>query len=227
MTDKEDSSEKKTKEIKIETKEAVEPKKPIKNKKRKIILSIVLAIMILIFGYFEGSWYYGKERQLDNLADNLTSGVPAKMSKSVVTADGKSITDKKLEPLKRLFNKDNNATAQIKTIIEHESSYSNFQVVRAGRYFGVFPRYRIALKKRNILVETDLNKPIFKIAGKNIAAKKSGDEYYLKKSYPGLYSVDVTDQSGKLNKTRNITVPISGQCNETDVEVTMKHTPSP
>ncbi|WP_125588456.1 zinc ribbon domain-containing protein [Companilactobacillus jidongensis] len=200
--------------------------KIISKRKPYVITALIIVIILLTFGYFSGLSHYTKYRQLDNLSDNVTSGVPSKMASAIVTSNGNAVSKQSLEPLNRLFAKNNRTISQIKTIIEHESSYSNFQIVRSGKYWGLYPKYKVLLNKRNIIIETNINNPIFEIAGKSVSAKKIGNEYYLKKSIPGLYYVRISNKSGSYKKTRAVTVPVSGNCDETEVDVTMRHTPA-
>ncbi|WP_125566760.1 hypothetical protein [Companilactobacillus insicii] len=200
--------------------------KKIIERKYPIILITITTVIIMFTMYMIGVSHYSRERQLDTLASNITSGVPSKMSKVLVTPNKERISEKELEPLQKLQASDEKTNGQIKTIVEHESSYSNFRVIKVGKYWGIYPKYKIELRKRNIVVETNINNPIFKINNKIYKAKRNGTEYYLIKSIPGSYPVKVSNKSGSYNKTRTVVVPVSGTCNETNIDITMRRSPA-
>jgi len=60
--------------------------KPRKRKKHHGLRFLFLLIIIVVAAYFGGSQYYSKSRQVDVLADNLSSGDINKMSFAAVLA---------------------------------------------------------------------------------------------------------------------------------------------
>ncbi|WP_334329440.1 hypothetical protein [Companilactobacillus sp. HBUAS59699] len=241
MTKEKDESDKKTdKETIEEPAKNTTEEKPAANKlehtkeifqiiikKRGLISFVAITLIIVLFiGYLTGVSHFSKDQQLDALSNQITSGKINQMESAVVTPQKHSIAAKELQPLKKLLAKDKTTSGQIKTIIGHESSYSNFQIIQVGTYFGIYPKYKVALEKRNIVVETNAYKPSFKVNGKTSPAKRDSNEYYLVKSFPGSYTVDVKNKSGSYQKTKNVVVPVSGNCDETDINITMRRSPA-
>lgn len=223
---KESSTDKSKETASINDEESKSFLQTIAKYKYRIIFGTVIIIILLFSGYLMGVSHYSKDRQLDVLANDITSGSVNKMSSAVVASDKQPVSKAELQPLKKLLTKDQKTSGQIKTIIEHESSYSNFRVIQVGKYFGLYPKYKIELQKRNIVVETNIRKPIFKVEDKLSSSKKDGSEYYLKKSIPGSYSVNVSNQSGSYKKKQTVIVPVSGNCDEMDIDITMRRSPA-
>ncbi|MFD1417563.1 zinc-ribbon domain-containing protein [Companilactobacillus keshanensis] len=178
-------------------------------KKKSPLVPIILVIIILAAAYFAGSWFYGKGRQTQTLADNMTSGVTSKMASAAVDENGQSISEADLKPLSNLYVKNSSASNQVKESILKDSKSTNFKVTQTGKYLGLFPKYKVAVTTRSIDIETNIDNPSFKIDGSSVSAKNNGSEYTLEKKLPGLYKVSV---SGK--KSKQVTVPIAGEADE-------------
>ncbi|WP_125589098.1 zinc-ribbon domain-containing protein [Companilactobacillus jidongensis] len=192
-----------------------------KKKKNVAVWWIVGIIIVLLGGYLLGNWYYGKNRQIQNLQDEVTSGKTGEMKLALIDEDGNTLSTKKIGALKRLYVKDNSAIQKVRDQINSSHSDGNFVVKETGKQLGIFKKYKIQVRSQELSIETNIDNPTFTVDDKNVAARSEGDEYKLSEMTPGLYDVTVKSRNkSDQAKSKQVTISIS----DDDSEITMNVT---
>lgn len=186
---------------------ASKPRK--KGKVFKSFMTIIVLGLIVFLAYFSGSWYFGKDRQLQTLTDNLTSGLTPKMVQAAVNTDGSKLSETELKPLANLYIKNSDSINEIKHAIKSPKGYDNFKIIESGKFWGIYPKYKVAIAKQYIPVDTNADSPIFEINGKKASAINDGEIYKLDKSIPGAYTITVKGKTDQ--KTKDILIPATGK----------------
>nr|WP_300562681.1 zinc-ribbon domain-containing protein [Companilactobacillus sp.] len=194
--------------------------KPKKKKKHVGLIAIAIVVIILVGGYFGGSQYYSKPHQVDALATSLSSGDTGQMAAASVDENGDSLNSQDLEELSALFLKSPSSKTQIKRIIqngngdaqaavsEDSGSDTNFKVVQAGKFLGIYPKYRVQIKGQELRIGTNAKSPAISVDGNNSSFTKSGSTYKVANQLPGVHKVKVSE--GSKTATKEITVPLAG-----------------
>lgn len=200
---------------------ATKPKKKNKKKKKhRGLLFFFILIIVAAGAYFGGTQYYSRPRQVDMLANNLSSGDTEKMSSVAVDENGDQIKSDDLEPLSALFLQDKTNKDQIKRIVQsgngdvkaasddEDESGTNFEVVQSGKFLGIYPKYRVQIKKQEIRISTNAKNPAIKVNGKAASATNKGGKYIIDNQYPGVYTVQINGSGKKASK--KVEVPLAG-----------------
>ncbi|WP_125771103.1 zinc ribbon domain-containing protein [Companilactobacillus furfuricola] len=198
----------------------VATKQPKKKKKHhRGLLAILFLIIIIVGAYFGGTQYYSRPRQVDMLATNLSSGDTAKMASVAVDTNGNQLKSSDLEPLSALYLQDSNNKDQIKQIIQNsngdvkaasdDDSSTNFEVVQTGKFLGIYPKYRVQVKKQEIKISTNAKNPAIKMNGQSASAINKGGKYIIDDQYPGVYTVQINGGGKKASK--KVVVPLAGE----------------
>jgi len=191
-----------------------------KNKSSRHILPIIILVAVIVVAYFGGSWYFGKNRQSQKLASDLTSGMTTQMASAAVDESGNNLNANELKPLVDLYNRDSTSAKDVSNAIEFPQGYNNFKMVQTGKYLGLYPKYKVQISKQYIEIDTNVTNPIFEVNGQKVAAINNGNEYKLDKSLPGVYQVSVA--SGNSKKTKSILIPASGRANQYTIDLAKK-----
>lgn len=195
-------------------------KKPKKKKKHhRGLITLFILIIALVGAYFGGTQYYSRPRQVDMLANNLSSGDTEKMASVAVDENGNQLNSSDLEPLSALYLQDNNNKDQIKRIVQNgngdvkaasddDQSSTNFEVVQTGKFLGIYPKYRVQIKKQEIKISTNAKNPAIKVNGKSASATNKGGKYIIDDQYPGVYTIQINGSGKKA--TKKVVVPLAG-----------------
>lgn len=193
--------------------------KPKKKKKHHGLLFLFIVIILIVVAYFGGSQYYSKPHQVDALANSLSSGDTSKMAAASVDENQKPLNSKDLEPLSALFVQSSSYKKQVKRIVQNnngdakadstdDSDSTNFKVVKVGSFLGIYPKYRVEIKKQAIKISTNAKNPAFKVNGTAASAANNGDSYTINDQLPGVYTIEVNGAGKKA--TKKVTVPLTG-----------------
>lgn len=190
------------------------------NKSSRHIMPIIILVAVIVVAYFGGSWYFGKNRQSQKLAEDITSGMTTKMASAAVDESGNNLTAGELKPLVDLYNRDSTSAKDVSNAIEFPQGYNNFKLIQTGKYFGLYPKYKVQISKQYIEIDTNVTNPIFEVDGQKVAAINDGDEYKLDKKLPGVYQVSV--ESGTSQKAKSVLIPASGRANQYTIDIAQK-----
>lgn len=178
---------------------------PKKKKHRKgPIITIILLLVLVAGGYFAGNFYYGKERQVQALKDEATSGNTSKMKTVLVDANKKRLSDENIEDLKRLYLADGSDVKNINQQISGKQNNGMYSVVKDGKYFYIFDKYKISEKDKTLDISTNIEDPAFYLDWKQIAATRDGSQYKISHLKPGVYDLKI--KGSKKSKEKQVKV---------------------
>lgn len=179
-------------------------KKPVVRKKRhhrRWPWIVLAAIVVLVAGgYFAGSMYYSRGRQLPQLAKDMTSTDPKTMRKAAVDTDGTPLAASDLAPLAALYKAAPATQRTMKTTVADGRTNGAIKVTQSGRILGLFPRYKVILKTIKVPLTTNLSDTQITWNGNSVSSSKQGktQQFIV---YPGQYKVLVIGQlSGERNR---------------------------
>ncbi|WP_125770512.1 zinc-ribbon domain-containing protein [Companilactobacillus furfuricola] len=178
---------------------------PKRKSKRAPIIAGLLLVLIIVGGYYAGSKHYSKASQVSALRDEVTSGTTSKMKSALVDSDGKPLSAKQIDALKRLYLASPDATKNIEKEITDNSTKDVFTVTTAGKYFGLFDKYKVKVTPKILFINTNIENPAFFINGKSIAATKASGEYRIADLTPGVYDLKVKGSDNSKSEQVNIT----------------------
>jgi len=198
--------------------------KPTSNqpkKKNKGLITVIVIVILLIVGYFVGNMYYSADRQEQRLQDEVTSGTTSRMRASLVDNEGKQLSDSNVGALKRLYLKNSSTVRNIESQISANQSSNVFSLKETGKYFLIFPKYKLLVKDRTLIVNTNIGNPTFSVDGKSVSSKAEDGAYKISKLTPGVYDVKV-ENAKKSSETKTKQVAISVDNEDTSVEFNVK-----
>lgn len=189
-------------------------------KRNKSIWWIVGIIVILLGGYLLGNWYYGRNRQVQNLQDEVTSGKTGEMKLALVDENGNTLSTNKIGALKRLYIKDSSAIQKVRNQINSNDDDNSFSVQESGKMFGIFKKYKVRVRNQELSIDTNIDNPTFTVDDKNVAARVDGDEYKLSDLTPGVYDITVKSRNkSDQDKSKQVTIHIGDDDNEVTMNV--------
>lgn len=192
-----------------------------KPKNNKSWIAIVIVIVILVGGYFLGKMYYSEDRQEQTLQDELTSGTTSKMQNSLIDSKGNQVSNKQIGALKRLYLKDSSAIRDIESQISENQVNNVFSLKEDGKYLLLYPKYKVAVRSKTLMVNTNINNPSFTIDGKSVASKAINGEYRISGLTPGIYDLKVTN-ANKSSETKQKQISISVDNNDATITMNVK-----
>lgn len=186
--------------------------KPI-SKKKKIIFSVVgiLAALFVVF-YIWGSSYYSESNQINRITSGLID--PNQNISKYVVADttNMKVTDESLKPLQKYYQDHQTKATELNENLKEGISNSSIQLVRNGRYWILFPRYKLQVQTYQPQVSTNHGDSQVLINGKDIGRLSSvSDGQYNKKIaliFPGKYNIVVKSKVAGRNLTATSTANI-------------------
>lgn len=178
---------------------------PKRKNKRAPIIAVLLLVLIIGGGYYTGSKHYSKASQVSALRDEVTSGTTSKMKSALVDSDGKPLSAKQIDALKRLYLASPDATKNIEKEITADNTKDVFTVTTAGKYFGLFDKYKVKVTPKILFINTNIENPAFYINGKSIAATKASGEYRIANLTPGVYDLKIKGSDNSKAEQVNIT----------------------
>ena len=206
------------------TKNNVLNDKPTSNqpkKKNKGLITVIVIVILLIVGYFVGNMYYSADRQEQRLKDEVTSGTTSRMRASLVDNEGQQLSDSNVGALKRLYLKNSGTVRNIESQISANQSSNVFSLKETGKYLLAFPKYKLLVKDRTLIVNTNIGNPTFFVDGKSVSSKAEEGAYKISKLTPGVYDVKV-ENAKKSSETKTKQVAISVDNEDTSVEFNVK-----
>lgn len=189
-------------------------------KHNKALWWIVGIIIVLLGGYLLGNWYYGKNRQVQNLQDEVTSGKTGEMKLALVDENGNTLSTKKIGALKRLYIKDSSAIQKVRNQINSNDEDNSFSVQESGKMLGIFKKYKVRVRNQELSIDTNIDNPTFTVDDKSVAARVDGDEYKLSDLTPGVYDITVKSRNkSDQDKSKQVTIHIGDDDNEVTMNV--------
>lgn len=183
-------------------------KKTTEKHHRGLITTLIIIIALGIF-YAWGSFYYQRDRQIDRIIVGLEQ--PNRNIVSYVQASNPDmeVTNAKLKPLQRYFRENKNAAKTLGRNLRRGKDSDQIQLVEDGRYFLVFPKYRIRVRVYIPQVETNNPKSTLYVNGQNYGRMEGADQNFyqdLGMVFPGRYHLAVnTKVQGRKLKASSVT----------------------
>ncbi|MQS76232.1 zinc ribbon domain-containing protein [Companilactobacillus halodurans] len=197
------------------------PPAPKRKKGHGKIIALIILIIILIGGYFVGNMYYSQARQTQSLQDEVTSGTTSKMKDALINEDGDQFSTDQIGALKRLYSKSSSAIKDIEAQISENQSNNTFYIKQSGKYFLLYPKYKVVMKTKTLNIDTNINNPTFSIDGKSVAARSANGEYRIDDMSAGVYDLKVSSNK-KSNQTKSKQISISTDNEETDISMNVQ-----
>lgn len=171
----------------------------------------ILLLLIVLLGaaaYGGGHFYYQKERQLERIVTKLQQP-KSDLAPEVEAADpDMTVTTASLKPLQRYFEHHHAATRGLSSDLRQGKSYQQMRLVKAGRYFLLFPRYQLRLPVYRPQVETNHPASYLQVDGRALGKMEGGGQNYyraLGMVFPGRYHLAVSTQvSGRQLKADSV-----------------------
>lgn len=164
----------------------------------KIILIWFLILMLgLTAGYFTGTFYFSRSRQITKLAEKIISTDPQELTKIVVDEQKQNLNNQEILPLVKLYQGSQHEKELMREKIMSAPTTGNIQIVESGRILGIYPKYRVLLKKNSFTLKTNLSEPIFAV-NQHILSNSSNFQVVL--LYPGKYQITCIGMAGQKQK---------------------------
>lgn len=202
----------------VQQSEVAQSAPAVKKRGKAGIIALLLILLVVAGGFFGGSAYFSKQRQVQALRDEVVSGNASKMTAALISVDGKQVSKDEIVALKRLFLKDSSAIKSIEDQIDGSSKAKIFTVKKAGKYFGIFDRYRIQMGEKSLAIDTNISSPAFYLNNKSVAVSQSSGTYKIAKMTPGLYDLKVKGEDGSKNAQVKITAGANSDSTELNIE---------
>lgn len=174
--------------------------------KKRRSFKLVLLLLILLLGsaaYGYGHFYYQKQHQVSRLVAKLQQP-KTDLAPDVVAADpDMTVTTASLKPLQHYFQHNRVAAKRLSYNLQ-QGKDKQIRIVEAGRYFLLFPRYKLRLPVYRPQVETNHPHSYLNVDGQNRGEMAGGGQNYyqdLGMVFPGRYHLAVrTKVSGRTLK---------------------------
>ncbi|MCP9331164.1 TcaA 3rd/4th domain-containing protein [Lactobacillus kefiranofaciens] len=161
-------------------------------KKHKKIWTFGIIILLIAAFTGLGSLYYTKDRQIERIVANLQNP-KAEMAKYVIpSTPDMNVTDSSLKPLQSYFKEHKKAARRLAYNLRHNRDSAEIQLVESGRYFIIFPKYRLRVQCYRPQVQTNHADSTLYVDRKNYGQMQGGDQNYyqdLGLVFPGRYHV--------------------------------------
>lgn len=161
-----------------------------KNKKHQFLIIFSL-IIFLIVGvstlYFTGTFYFSRSRQIKKLAEQVISTNPQTLSKIIINEKNQPLKYSEILPLTKLYQSSKHEQELMYEKIISVPTAGNIQIIQNGKILGLYPKYKILLKKNCFTLKTNLKKPIFAID--NYILNNTGNLRTIQ-LYPGKYKIE-------------------------------------
>lgn len=166
-------------------------KESIQKKKKHQFLIIFSLIIFFIIGvstvYFTGTFYFSRSRQIKKLAEQVTSTNPQTLSKIIINEKNQPLKYSEILPLTKLYQSSKHEQELMHEKIISVPTSGNIQIIKNGKILGLYPKYKILLKKNCFTLKTNLKKPIFAID--NYILNNTGNLRTIQ-LYPGKYKIE-------------------------------------
>ncbi|MGN1272401.1 MAG: TcaA 3rd/4th domain-containing protein [Lactobacillus sp.] len=154
----------------------------------------VTGIIVVLIGILAaaGNFYYTKDRQISRIVTNL-SDPKAGMAKYVTASTpDMNVTDSSLKPLQNYFKVHKQAAKRLDYNLRHNRDNGEIELVESGRYFLLFPKYKLRVQVYRPQIKTNhVNSTLF-INHKNFGQMEGGNQNYyqdLGLVFPGRYHI--------------------------------------
>ncbi|MGN1272733.1 MAG: zinc-ribbon domain-containing protein, partial [Lactobacillus sp.] len=187
--------------------------KPMKTS-TKVLLSIIGVLVVALIGFYAwGSSYYSMDNQVDRITSKLPD--PSQDLSPYVTADSASVkvTKDAVKPLQEYYKEHQPAVTKLNSNLKADIGNSNISLVKNGRYWLLFPKYKLQVKTYQPQIVTNHANSVVKVNGQNIGSLSKNSKGYYKKMgliFPGKYHVVVTSQVAGRKLSATSTANIFG-----------------
>ncbi|WP_424320739.1 zinc-ribbon domain-containing protein [Lacticaseibacillus chiayiensis] len=190
---------------------AERPRSP-RSPRRWLLVTGIAVILILGIAYFAGAAYYSQDRQVTELAEEMTSGDADDMAEVAVASDGTALHEDDLKPLAQLI-KNRSDRGLLHNMIMAKSTSGMVQIVKAGHELLIFPKYKIKLGTADAVVKTNLKNATLTLNGTPAQAKAHDGQYIITGQLPGVYTLKLsgTHDGSTKDFTREVVIPLKGQ----------------
>lgn len=154
----------------------------------------LVGILIIIIGIFVavGNFYYTKDRQISRIVTNL-SNPKTEMAKYVTASTpDMNVTDSSLKPLQSYFKNHKQAAKRLDYNLRHNRDSGEIKLVESGRYFLLFPKYKLRVQCYRPQIKTNHADSTLYINHKNFGQMEGGNQNYyqdLGLVFPGRYHI--------------------------------------
>ncbi|WP_416353225.1 zinc-ribbon domain-containing protein [Agrilactobacillus fermenti] len=146
--------------------------KPNKPHRRWPWLLVCVLLLIGVAGYFTGKSVYAKDKQVAVLINQLNSSNSQNVTRALTSKDENLHLNKQtVQPFMTFLKQDKSYISRLKTdlIGSGHSADDDFKLTEVGRYFLIFPKYKIQVQalyptlktnhKADVTLNTELLKP--------------------------------------------------------------------
>lgn len=175
------------------------------DKKQRNMLIGILAILILLFtGYKMGEKHFSKENQITAFTSAIAENKANKVQKFLTSDDDKlKITRTGAEAFLAYFKENGSELKSLKDNLKNDSSYLGVEMVKKGKTFLFFDRYRAEVESAyGTLASNQKNIKIAITGEKNITTDTEEFSKQIGPFVPGIYKVVATgkDANGEEMK---------------------------
>ncbi|RXT27916.1 hypothetical protein BVJ53_03900 [Lacticaseibacillus chiayiensis] len=190
------------------------PRSP-RSPRRWLLVTGIAVILILGIAYFAGAAYYSQDRQVTELAEEMTSGDADDMAEVAVASDGTALHEDDLKPLAQLI-KNRSDRGLLHNMIMAKSTSGMVQIVKAGHELLIFPKYKIKLGTADAVVKTNLKNATLTLNGTPAQVKAHDGQYIITGQLPGVYTLKLsgTHDGSTKDFTREVVIPLKGQASD-------------
>ena len=197
------------------TSATAERRRPPRSPRHWLLVTGIAVILILGIAYFAGATYYSQDRQVTELAEEMTSGDADDMAEVAVASDGTALHEDDLKPLAQLI-KNRSDRSLLHSMIMAKSTSGTVQIVKAGHELLIFPKYKVKLGTADAVVKTNLKNATLTLNGTPAQAKAHDGQYIITGQLPGVYTLKLsgTHDGSTKDFTREVVIPLKGQASD-------------
>lgn len=151
--------------------------KPVSRKKKITItlVSILVVLLIALFAY--GKHYYNKSQQVDRIVSVIRENKNSKLASLVTTNKAKvKIDSNSVKSITDYYQSHPSSLNMIENTLSNQGSIKGISLVQDGRYFLIFPKYKLQVNSYRPIIETNHPHSRIYIDGKYIATAQANDE---------------------------------------------------
>ena len=146
-------------QLKLSPNSMVKSRKELSRKQKMALCGILAVIVLLISGLLFGCYYYSYPQQLDRLAQTFKTQDPKKISEVVTSEDPNyRVTAGELKKFISYYQEENHKGEFADFLYDLKNNpgqLADFSLHQRGRYFGVFPRYQLAVSYTHLTLPTN------------------------------------------------------------------------
>ncbi|MDO4913271.1 MAG: zinc-ribbon domain-containing protein [Bifidobacteriaceae bacterium] len=205
---------------------AVKPHKPL----YKMVWFWVILVLIVIgaAGYAAGSIYYNKDRQIDKIVQ-LVQDDKSDITDYVTSSGIEKIDASMLKPTRRYFKNHKSEKEDLVKSIKTGAKYKGFAIVESGKYWFLFPKYKLNVPAYEPSFSTNNSGSSLFIDNKKVgeftkhaSTNITDDDYYVYKYKTvlfGEYDIRIETKAG--NDVRKISQVVVIDNNDVSMNMTL------